>query len=156
MQQTLWRFSGGYRNNEQDESLSQTVARKKGDESSVADVGPLSDDFPGKWAVLADKGYQGATKMLRVVHSVKRIKNRAITRDDERFNPKVSGDRIIVENVFSRLCSLWTVVGSKVCWAEASYDTIFCFRLSMTNLHVKWNTLRAGDQDFYVGWKNRL
>ena len=26
----------------------------------------------------------------------------------------------------------------------------------MTNLHVKWNPLRAGDRDFYVGWKNRL
>ena len=117
----------------------------------MADVGPLSDDFPGKWEVLADKGYQGATEMLKIVHPVKRIKNRAITRDEERINRKVSEDRIIVEKCLGRLCSLWTVVGSKFRWAEASYDNIFCFCLAMTNLHVKWNLLKAGDRGLLRG-----
>lgn len=45
-----------------------------GHETNIADVVPLTDDYPYKWALIADKGYQVATKMVRVVHPVKQSK----------------------------------------------------------------------------------
>ena len=44
---------------------------EKGHETNIPDVGPLIDDYPDKWDLFTDKGYQGATEMVRVVHPVK-------------------------------------------------------------------------------------
>ena len=65
--------------------------------------------------------------MVRVVHPAKRSRNRSLSREEESFNRKVASDRIILENVFGRLCTLWRIIGCKFRWAEDLYDTIFAF-----------------------------
>ena len=42
--------------------------RKKSDEMDMADSGPLAERYPNQWAVLADKGYQGAGVFCRIIH----------------------------------------------------------------------------------------
>ena len=56
---------------------------------------------------------------------------------------------------FGRLCSLWGVVGSKYRWSEANYDPISRLCLALKNAHVRVDSLRCDDLDFYQRFKNR-
>lgn len=77
--------------------------RKEWDENDIVDTCSPGDDFPDHWAALADKGYQGSSEFLRVVHPRKKPQNGVLTMDKESFNRKVPSDCIIVENVFGRM-----------------------------------------------------
>ena len=41
---------------------------KTEDEKEVTDIGILSDKYPDSWALLADKGYQGAVEFVRAIY----------------------------------------------------------------------------------------
>lgn len=59
--------------------------------------------------MLADKGCQGAAEFSMQIHPRKKPHLGSFSTEDEAFNRKVSSDRIIVENYFGRMSSLWTV-----------------------------------------------
>ncbi|GMF15240.1 unnamed protein product [Phytophthora lilii] len=88
----------------------------------LPDDGPLRTEFPDEWAVLADKGYQGLEFHLRCIHPTK---GSNLPLADQRQNEDISSDRVLVENVFGRLCSLWRIVADKYRWNEETYDDIF-------------------------------
>jgi hypothetical protein len=59
--------------------------------------------FSQYWAVLVDKGYQGAASLTRAVHPKKKPRNGRLTAVDLRRNERVSSDRVLVENYFGRM-----------------------------------------------------
>lgn len=76
-------------------------------EAALEDVGPNKEDHPDHWAVLADKGYQGSSEFVRVIHPKKKPPGRPLTIEEVELNRKISSDRIIVENYFGRFCTCW-------------------------------------------------
>ena len=99
--------------------------RKSPEERNVTDVGPLIERFPRYWAVLMDKGYQGAAREVRAIVAVKKPKGRDLARAEVGTNRQISSDRIIVENVFGRQCTLWVLMANKWRWAGSNYNTFF-------------------------------
>lgn len=130
--------------------------RKERDERMTRDDGILSDKYPNHWAVIVDKGYQGAAEFMRVIHPRKKPAHRMLRLCDEQFNEEVATDRIIVENYFGRLCQLWSVLALKYRWSESLYDLIFSIGISLTNLHVSLLPLRQEDGDHYGLLRKRL
>ncbi|OWZ18170.1 hypothetical protein PHMEG_0007785 [Phytophthora megakarya] len=96
--------------------------KKHSDEEILVDDGQLHDKYPHEWAILADKGYQGAAEALRV----------------------------IVENFFGRRTILWRICSDKVRWAELMYDSIFRLSVALTNYHIGLNPLRDDARHYYM------
>ena len=129
---------------------------KSGSEGEFVDLGRLSVEYPQMWAVLMDKGYQGVHEMFRGVTPCKKPRNGTLSRSDERYNCKLSSDRVIVENVFGRLCGLWTHLSRKWRWGEGIYDDYFRLGAALTNCHIKYQPLRATDQERFTRVRNRM
>ena len=79
----------------------------KGQDLDLTDIGPMKNEFGGSWAVLTDKGYQGLEQVIRAIHPVKARPNQPISRSDNHVNRLIASDRIIAENYFGRLTTLW-------------------------------------------------
>ncbi len=110
----------------------------------------LSDEYPNHWAVLVDKGYQGAAEEIRAIVPKKKTIRGFSSREDEIFNRKLSSDRIIVENYFGRLGKLLGILGTKFRWSESLFDTIFAIGIALTNYHVTMHKLRDLDGSWYT------
>ena len=123
---------------------------------SYPDVGPMAEEHDGLWAVLTDKGYQGAADVIRAIMLKKKSKGGSLSHDDLRINRKISSDFIIVENVFGRLSTLWAIMANRSRWDEKQYDKIFRLCLSLTDLHVKWHPLRDEDNQHAKQYRRRL
>lgn len=132
------------------------ASTKRGDEQSLEDDGEGCEDFENLWAIIVDKGYQGIKEFLRGIHPIKKPIGRCLTASENRYNRDISSDRIIVENFFGRLMSLWGVLSHKWRWSEEHYDMVLYSCVALTNLHIRYNPLRARDGEFYQKYKNRL
>ena len=99
--------------------------RKRDDEKEIGDEGPLHESYPGQWAILAHKGYQGAAEFCRIVHPMRKPQGAFLSPGEVAEKKAISSDRIIVENYFGRLCDLWNVIGCKWKWSEGNYDPVF-------------------------------
>lgn len=108
------------------------------------------------WAVLADKGYQGAHEMMRCITPHKKTPNSYLSVSEERFNEKLSSDRIIVENFFGRMQSLWSIMAAKYKWSEKNYDTIVGMCVALTNWHINHLPLRPVDGDWFKRYITKL
>ena len=131
------------------------ATKKRGHDCSAPDHGPMRTPYPANWAVLTDKGYQGAADGLRVLYPKKKPPHRRLTLDEERGNAELASDRVIVENYVRRQCTLWTIIGSNFRWSESCYDSIFQFIVAFANYHIGWHPLREGDGVFYTMLCNR-
>ncbi|RHY23011.1 hypothetical protein DYB36_010155, partial [Aphanomyces astaci] len=60
-----------------------------------------------QWAVLADKGYQGIQHEVRAVLPTKKPSGGFLTFDQQCTNDRIATDRVVVENYFCRLNTLW-------------------------------------------------
>ncbi len=100
------------------------------------DTGVLSTNYPDSWAVLLDKGYQGAQEYVRAIIPKKKPHGRLLTLDDKTFNAAVASDQIIVENFVGRLTKLCAVNSTKYRWTEEGYDDIFCICVVLTNFNI--------------------
>jgi hypothetical protein len=129
---------------------------KSDHEKTMVDLGPLQDTHGDKWAILVDKGYQGVQDYIRGIHPIKKQPNRRLSRSDEESNKTISSDRIIVENYFGRLCTLWGICSNKFRWSRDLYDMIFKACVALTNVHIRRNSLRSNDGDHYNRCRNRL
>lgn len=140
----------------QNSSFHEESSKKVVKDFDLSDEGMLEEMQADFWAILADKGYQGATEFFRVVHPKKVYQNSPLSTTDQEINRKISSDRIIVENYFGRLCSLWTLFSHKWRWNEGSYDVFFKIAVALTNFHVKKFPLQRKDQEYFSGVRNRL
>jgi DDE superfamily endonuclease len=91
-------------------------------DSAMADTGELHKEYPQRWAVLADKGYVGAAEPLQVVHPSKTRRNHPPDKLVTEANSTISSNRIIVENWFGRLTTLWGLMAKKYCWDLDKYN----------------------------------
>jgi hypothetical protein len=94
-------------------------------------------------------------ELIRAIQPMKKPRNRRLSLQEQARNDLVSSDRVLVENWFGRLCSLWKCMATTFRWSEESYDTISSVCHSLTNFHVQLHPLRAEDNDFYIGLLSR-
>ena len=129
--------------------LHQSFLKKTENENLHEDHGEGSQNYPKMWAVLVDKGYQGAMSLLRAIHPKKKPAGGELSREDVERNVRVSSDRVIVENYFGRVCSLWKISRSTYRWSHNSYDVVTRITFALTNFHVKLMPLRATVGEYY-------
>ncbi|RLO00854.1 hypothetical protein DYB28_010362 [Aphanomyces astaci] len=114
------------------------------------------DHATRQWAVLADKGYQGIQRDLRAVIPIKKPAGGILTMDDIRTNDRIATDRVIVENFFGRLKTLWAICSHCYRWTRQNYDVLFQTCVAMANVNIRMHPLRADDGDVNVQYVNRL
>ena len=129
---------------------------KHDDDKDIAESDLGSAEYPTYWAILADKGYEGADEMTRAITPYKKPIRGVLSAEKEDFNRKLSSDRILVENYFGSMVNYWNIMSRKYQWSEDLYDTIASVCVSLTNCLVDYNPLRTDDGDWYSRYKNRL
>ena len=127
----------------------QRLLTKRDDDHSVSDHGEGWSEYPGSWAVLVDKGYQGLQATVRAIHPTKNPRGGALSASDVRRNELVSSDRVIVENYFGRMAGLWKCMRSTFVWSEARYELLTRICIALTNFHLQLFPLRRQDTDKY-------
>ncbi|ETV82686.1 hypothetical protein H257_05252 [Aphanomyces astaci] len=133
-----------------------THLEKQPSDTNVSDNDALRDNFPSQWSVLADRGYQGIQEYVRGFTPLKRPPHGQLTMEQERANVKLSSDRVIVENFFGRLKTLWGLASDKYTWKKDEYNMYFQTCVALTNVHIRFNPLRNMDGEGYNQYKNRL
>ena len=132
--------------------------RKDGDDLMIHD--PVKDEPEQQhttWAILFDKGYQGAQKRLRAILPIKKKRrNIPLRRSKKIYNQKVAHDRVIVENFFGRRILLWGIMRGKFRFSESMYDTYVRLSTALTNFHIKNWPLRDVDNDMYQSARKSL
>ncbi|KAH9103357.1 hypothetical protein LEN26_015310 [Aphanomyces euteiches] len=141
---------------ESNEDFHRSQLVKQHDEVNIRDDGPLVDNFANQWIVLADKGYQGLSNHLRAVTPVKRSPGSILTVEQEQFNADIATDRVIVENFFGRVNTLWSVADDLFLWKRENYDMFIQSCVALTNVHIRFLPLRAQDGQKYNQYLNRL
>jgi hypothetical protein len=130
--------------------------RKADDERDLTDDGPMADEYPDSWCVLADKGYQGLASDFRAITPHKKRPLHPLSLVESETNDRIAHDRVIVENFFGRMCTLWSICSDKYRWDERKYDTFFRLCVAMTNYHIRIMPLRQGDGVNHGNYTKRL
>lgn len=135
-------------------SFHETVLKKKDEDSVASDEEDAGEAEPEcRWAVLMDKEYQGAQRSVRAVIPVKKPIGGHLTRMQRDNNFRIGKDRVIVENYFGRLTSLWSIFSTRFKLSEDIFDTVTRICVALTNHHVISNPL--GDNDVQVYQQHR-
>ena len=132
------------------------ASKKKDGEAQYTDEGEGVELFGNHSGILVDKGYQGIKEFLRGIHPIRKPIGRILTPNELHYNKNVSSDRIIVENYFGRLLTLWSVLSHKWKWSEDLYDSVLNICVGLTNVHIKMNPLRHSDCEFFQKYRNGL
>ncbi|KAF0742254.1 hypothetical protein AaE_008624, partial [Aphanomyces astaci] len=130
--------------------LHTTNLTKSAGEAALPDHGELSAEYTATWACLVDMGYIGVDHTLRGIHPKRRPQNGALDAADVERNRRVSSDRVVVENFFCRVCSLWKVSYATFTWGEKIYGVIQRTTFALTNFHLSLMPARAEDEDYYA------
>ncbi|RHY14419.1 hypothetical protein DYB36_004675 [Aphanomyces astaci] len=130
--------------------------QKAGNDGEAVDAGPLSGEYPDSWALLADKGYQGLHRRLRAITPMKRPAGGLLSLEDMTNNDKIASDRVVVENFFGRLKTLWAVASETYTWKRENYDLFFQACVAFTNVHIKFLPLRDEDGHNLNRYVNRM
>ena len=110
------------------------------------DQGELKDKYPKHWALLADKGYQGATEKIRAILP---SKGKDLSREENTRNKKIAKNRIICENFYGRMKKLFKIMEGKYKWDEDTCSTVFNVCAALTNYHIMKYPLRNEDGIYY-------
>ncbi|ETV66072.1 hypothetical protein H257_17343 [Aphanomyces astaci] len=94
-------------------------------------------------------GYIGISHSLRGIHPKRRTANGSLEASDLERNANVSSDRVIVDNFFGRVCSLWRVSCATYTWSERNYSAIQRVTFALTNFRLSLLPLCHDDEDFY-------
>ncbi|ETV71331.1 hypothetical protein H257_13458 [Aphanomyces astaci] len=119
---------------------------KSDNKLSILDHGEQVDTYPGMRALLVDKGYYGASVDVRTIHLKKNPPRGILDSDGVVRNRRVSSDRVVVENFFGRVCSLWKVSYATFTSSTKFYDEIQRLTFALTNFHVSLMPLREADR----------
>ena len=117
---------------------------------TLEDTGLSREEYPVHWAIIANKGYQGAQENCRMILPNKKPRNGHLSLSQKLYNQKLSSDRIIVENFFGRLCNLWGLLQKKYRWSLDKYDLFNQLGVALTNFHILKNPLQEIDHQFFV------
>ncbi|KAG1689153.1 hypothetical protein DVH05_002791 [Phytophthora capsici] len=79
-----------------------------------------------------------------------------LTLTEREENDRISHDRVIVENVFGRLKTLWGVCSHKWKWDRDNYNLFFRVCMALTNYSVRCCPLRRDDGDAFQRYDTRL
>lgn len=120
--------------------------KKKAEDRTITDRGELRAKYPNQWALMADKGYQGAAELCRAILPKK---GRNLTDEDDERNDRIASDRVICENFYGRMKKLFKIMEDKFRWDEGTYGTVVHVCAALTNFHLLKNPLRREDGDFY-------
>lgn len=101
----------------------ERLSKEQGNQ--LVDSGEHSYMYPRKWALLSDQIFQGILEVLHSIHPCKKPIRDVIYLSDEADNRKESSDRIVVENYFGRLCSLWILLSRKWRLSEGIFDDFY-------------------------------
>ncbi|RHY11459.1 hypothetical protein DYB36_008778 [Aphanomyces astaci] len=129
-----------------------TIRAEEPDEN-LDSTSPIYDAFVDKQG---PDGYQGIQREVRAVLPTKKPIGGVLTADELRTNDRIASDRVIVENFFGRLKTLWSVCSDIYAWKRQNYDMLFQTCLALTNVHVRIHNLRAEDGDANTQYVNRL
>lgn len=127
--------------------MHRQMLRKHG--GDAVELGSEPTPFSNMWAMLVDKGYQGAGRVLRTIQPKKQARGGTLDRDDLARNKMISSDRVLVENFFGRMCNLWNATYATFKWNENKFDTVARLCVALTNFHASLMPLRAQDSDHY-------
>ncbi|RHX98719.1 hypothetical protein DYB25_013612, partial [Aphanomyces astaci] len=94
-------------------------------------------------------GYIGIAHSLRGIHPKRRPVHGVLDAHDMDRNHDISSDRVVVENFFGRVCTLWKISLATYTWGEKNYNTIQRTTFALTNFHLSLMPLRAEDEGFY-------
>ncbi|ETV91416.1 hypothetical protein H310_13965 [Aphanomyces invadans] len=83
------------------EDFHKAQLTKADDDVAMEDGGPLSQEYPRTWAVLADKGYQGLHRHLRAITPAKRPPGGLLSVEEMANNDKIASDRLSIIVVYS-------------------------------------------------------
>jgi hypothetical protein len=102
-------------------SVHKKMLKKRSNESE-SDFGEGSQQFGDSWAVLVDKGYQGAGQVIRALHPKKKPIHGQLDHAEIVRNEAISSDRVLVENYFGRMCQLWNAAYMTFKWNRSRFD----------------------------------
>lgn len=131
------------------QDIHRAMLQKTAGDAAIPDRGERSEQFDDSWAVLVDKGYQGAQDTIRTIQPKRQPRGGVLDHTDLDRNRRVSSDRVLVENYFGRVCSLWNVMYVTFKWNESSFDMLSRISFALTNAHVSWMPLRGDDGVYY-------
>lgn len=123
-------------------------------EVSFEDSGQLHDKFNDHWSELCDTRYIGLQNEILVICPKTKPINGWSTADDKLRHHRITHDRVIVENVFGRLC-LYVLFSQN--WRQSNETYGHCLEtvLALTNYHITLNSLRADDVTVCNAVRNR-
>ena len=127
-------------------SVYKEFLKKRTNDGNIEDKGELKDQYPSLWSAIADKGYQGAIELLRMILPKK---GKKLKREDIERNKKISKNRIICENFYGRLKKLFKIMEEKFRWDENMYGTVMQICVALTNYHIMKYPLRNEDGVYY-------
>ncbi|KAF0707425.1 Aste57867_6617 [Aphanomyces stellatus] len=128
----------------------QKNALKKPDmERNIEDNGEQASERRDEWACLVDMGYTGAMHQVRAIHPKRKPQGGQLDSEDLARNRRVSSDRVLVENFFGRVSSLWKVSYATYSWGHGKYDSIQRLAFALTNYQISLCPLRASDGSHY-------
>ncbi|KAH9111647.1 hypothetical protein AeMF1_013864 [Aphanomyces euteiches] len=79
-----------------------------------------------------------------------------LTASDDITNSNIASDRVIVENFFGRLKTLWAVASDIYTWKRENYVVFYQTCVALTNAFIRFNSLRADGGAEYRMYTNRL
>lgn len=127
----------------------KNYVKKSQDELALEDNGELNEVFPFEWALMMDKGYLGSNKIIRSIHPSKKQQNKELDRDTKIRNNKIAKNRIIIENYYGRLKTLWNITSRPYKCNHDTYDDYFDICVALTNYNIINNPLRDNDGEIY-------
>jgi len=104
------------------------------------------------WAVMLDTAYVGTN--LRIIIPIKKKRNQIVTNNDKAFNKKVAKDRVIVENFFGRVKSLWYITNKRTKLSNETDDfpkisLIITTCLYLASYHIIKHPLKSQDKEYH-------
>ena len=100
-------------------------------------------DHQTHWALMADKGYQGANRYLRTMIPQNAPPNRRLGYQEKAKNDEIAKCSIIVENFYGRLKKNFRCLSDTLKLSQNFYDTIYSVCLALTNFHIGQSPLNV-------------
>lgn len=113
------------------------ILEKNRFDAEITDVAELHDEYPRHWASVWDNAYQGASEHIRAFV----IKKGQLSPEEEERNLKLLKIRVIAENFYGRLKSLWGICRETYRGEHYLYDYILSICFAFTNYHLEINPL---------------
>ena len=108
------------------------------------------------WAAVMDKGYEGARRHGRFLTPKKSSARRVLDHDDKRRNKKLEATRVIVENYFGRMKTLWGAMEQTYRLRDSMYGPYVRMCVGLTNYHISLMPLRKEDGVVEANYRQRL